>query len=58
LLDQAGEVANKQQTENINKEQIADFQKSLSELGTDPASARESNYASLQQQLGSMIQSL
>jgi hypothetical protein len=58
LLDQAGEEANKQQTENSNKEQIADFQKSLSVLGTDPASARESNYASLQQQLGSMIQSL
>ncbi|MGD8629837.1 MAG: YfdX family protein [Gammaproteobacteria bacterium] len=58
LLDQAGEEANKQQTENSNKEQIADFQKSLSELATDPASARESNYASLQQQLGSMIQSL
>ena len=58
LLDQAGEEASKQQTENSNKEQIADFQKSLSELGTDPASASESNYASLQQQLGSMIQSL
>ena len=58
LLDRAGEEASKQQTENGNKEQIADFQKSLNELGTDPASAKESNYESLQQQLGSMIQSL
>jgi len=40
------------------KEQPADFQKSVSEPGTDAARARESNYARLQRQLGSMIQSL
>jgi hypothetical protein len=39
-------------------EQPADVQKSVSEPGTDPARARESNYARLQQQSASMIQSL
>jgi len=58
LLDQAAEEASKQQTDNSNKEQIADLQKAVSELGTDPASTRESNYASVQQQLGDMIQAL
>jgi hypothetical protein len=57
-LDQAAEAASNQTTENVNKEQIADVQKAVSELGTDPASTSESNYATAQQQLGSMIQSL
>jgi len=58
LLDQADEEAGKQQSGNSKKEQIADLQKAVDELGTDPAGTRESNYATVQQQLDSMIQSL
>jgi len=58
FLDQAAEEAGKQQTDNSNEKQIAGLQKAVSELGTDPASTRESNYATVQQQLGDMIQTL
>jgi hypothetical protein len=58
LLDQAGEEAGKQQSGNSIKEQIVDLRKAVDELGTDPAGTRESNYATVQQQLDSMIQSL
>ena len=58
FLDQAAEAASKQQAEDRDKKQIARLQKAVDELGTDPASASESSYASVQQQLGSMIQSL
>lgn len=57
-LDKAGKEAEKRQVEDRDKVQIADLRKAVSELGTDPASTRESGYATLQQQLGSMIQSL
>jgi hypothetical protein len=43
---------------STRKEQPADFLKSVSGPGTDPAGARESIYARLQQQSASMIQSL
>jgi hypothetical protein len=58
LLAQAAEAASKQQAADRDKKQIAELQKAVDELGTDPVSASESSYVSLQQQLGSMIQSL
>ena len=58
LLDQAAKEAGKQRSENGRNAQIADVLKAVSELGSDPASTSESSYASLQQQLGDMIQSL
>jgi hypothetical protein len=58
LLDQADEESASSSPETVKKEQIVELQKAVEKLGTDPAGTRESNYATVQQQLDSMIQSL
>ena len=57
-LDQAAEQAKKNKSDDAYQKGIAGFQKEVMGLSTDPGSAKQAQYSSLEQELGSMIRSL
>jgi len=57
-LDQAADQAKKNKSDDAYQKHIAGFQKEVKGLSTDPSSAKQAQYSSLEQELRSMIRSL
>jgi hypothetical protein len=57
-LDKAADQAKKSKSDDAYQKRIAGFQKEAKGLSTDPSSAKQAQYSTLEQELGSMIRSL